>query len=220
MEALPLAYDWILLVDADERLTPELAQEIRLAIENRDADGYYVALQMNFLGRRLRHSGAGFYKLALFRRGKGSFECRLAEQDGSMCDMEVHEHVVVNGQTAKLRNPLSHHNAESLSRYIQKHDEYSNWEAKVWLFGDAKAAELPPRLFGNQAQRRRWLKRRFLAIPGSPVLFFLYKYVFRLGFLDGVPGLIYCGLQGIQFFHIKAKIYELRIEESIAAHKA
>jgi hypothetical protein len=69
---------------------------------------------------------------------------------------------------------------------------------------------LPPAFFGTQAQRRRWLKRRFLLVPGSPFVFFLYKYVLRLGFLDGVPGLIYCGLQGIQLFHVKAKIYELK----------
>ena len=50
-----------------------------------------------------------------------------------MADMEVHEHVVVEGATAKLRNPLIHHNLESLSRYIQKHDEYSNWESRVLL---------------------------------------------------------------------------------------
>jgi hypothetical protein len=67
---------------------------------------------------------------------------------------------------------------------------------------------LPPSLFGTEAQRRRWLKRRFLKVPGTPFLFFLYKYFLRCGFLDGIPGLIYCGLQGIQFFHIKAKIYE------------
>jgi len=69
---------------------------------------------------------------------------------------------------------------------------------------------LPPSLFGTQAQRRRWLKRRFLLVPGSPFFFFLYKYVFRLGFLDGIPGLIYCGLQRIQLFHVKAKIYDLK----------
>ena len=112
---------------------------------------------MFFLGRALRHSGASFYKLSLFRRGKGSFECRLRDQDTSMCDMEVHEHVVVEGETAKLRNPLLHHNVESLSRYLQKHDEYSNWEARVWLLGEANSGELPPSLFGTQAQRRRWL---------------------------------------------------------------
>src|SRR6266849_9012176 len=203
MDTLPLTYDWILLVDADEALTPELAEEIKQAIEDPRFDGYYIALQMFFLGRALRHSGAGFYKLSLFRRGKGRFECRLKDQDISMCDMEVHEHVVVEGQTAKLRNPLLHHNVESLSHYIQKHDEYSNWEARVWLLGEANSGELSPSLFGTQAQRRRWLRQKFFRIPGSPVLFFLYKYVFRMGFLDGVPGLIFCGLQGVQFFHIK-----------------
>jgi len=210
LDTLPLAYDWVLLLDADEALTPELAEEIRQAILNPSRDGYYIALQMYFLGRQLKHSGASFWKLSLFRRGKGRYECRLKDQDASMADMEVHEHVVVNGPTARLRNPLIHHNVESLSRYIVKHDEYSNWEARVWLDGES-SADLPPSLFGTQAQRRRWL-RRFLGVPGAPLLFFLYKYVLRLGFLDGVPGLIYCTLQGIQFFHIKAKIYELRSE--------
>jgi hypothetical protein len=126
-----------------------------------------------------------------------------------MADMEVHEHVVVDGAAMRLKNPLVHRNVESLSRYIQKHDEYSNWEAKVWLQGEANG-QLAPSLFGTQAQRRRWLKKTFLRIPGAPVLFFLLKYLFSLGFLDGVPGLIYCGFQAIQIFHVKAKIYELQ----------
>ena len=126
-----------------------------------------------------------------------------------MADMEVHEHIIVDGATAKLKNPVVHQNVESLSHYILKHDEYSNWEAKVWLEGQRSSAELAPSLFGTQAQRRRWLRRRFLGLPGAPLLFFFYKYFFRLGLLDGVPGLIYCTLQGIQLFHVKAKIYEL-----------
>jgi glycosyltransferase involved in cell wall biosynthesis len=210
MDTLPIAHDWILLLDADEALTPELVAEIRQSIHDPARNGYYIALQQHFLGHRLRHSGASLWKLALFRRGQGHYECRLREQDASMADMEVHEHVVVDGATARLRHPLVHHNVESLSRYIQKHNEYSNWEARVWLNKEVSADELPPSLFGTQAQRRRWLKGHFLGIPGSPLFFFLYKYVLHLGFLDGVPGLIYCGLQGIQFFHIKAKIYELK----------
>ena len=210
MDTLPLAYDWVFLVDADEVLTPELAEEIREAIRNPQVDGYYVALQMHFLGRRLRHCGASFYKLSLFRRGKGRYECRLKDQDLSMADMEVHEHVVVDGPTRSLRHPLEHHNVESLSRYIQKHDQYSNWEARVWLLGEASSGELPPSFSGTQAQRRRWLRKKFFSLPGSPALFFIYKYIVCLGFLDRMPGLIYCGFQGIQFFHIKAKIYELR----------
>jgi glycosyltransferase involved in cell wall biosynthesis len=214
MESLPLSNDWIFLVDADEVLTQELAQEIRRAIQIPGCNGYYVALRMFFLGHELRHSGASFYKLSLFRRGMGRFECRLKEQDASMADMEVHEHVVVEGKTGRLKHPLLHHNVESLSHYIRKHDEYSNWEARVWLAGDANTKDLTPTFFGSQAQRRRWLRKKFFAIPGSPALFFLYKYFFCLGFLDGGPGLIYCGFQGIQFFHIKAKIYELKVQES------
>jgi glycosyltransferase involved in cell wall biosynthesis len=209
MDTLPLSYDWILLLDADEALTPELTEEISQAVANVHCDGYYIALRMFFLGRALRHGDARFYKLSLFRRGKGRFECRLKDQDTSMCDMEVHEHVVVDGQTARLKNLIVHHNVESLSRYIQKHNEYSNWEANVLL--SQSSEEMPASLFGNQAQRRRWLKRKGFHLPGSPLVLFLYRYFIRLGFLDGVPGLIYCGCQAVQMFHTKAKIYELRV---------
>jgi glycosyltransferase involved in cell wall biosynthesis len=210
MNTLPLAYDWILLLDADEVLTLELAEEIREAIQNPYCDGYYIALRMHFLGRVLRHGDASFYKLSLFRRGRGRFEARLKQRETPICDMEVHDHVVVEGRTARLRNQLVHHNANSLSHYILKHDEYSNWEARVWLEGGSSYDDLPPSLVGTQAQRRRWLKKKFLPLPGAPIILFLYRYLFCLGFLDGVPGLIYCGFQGVQLFHTKAKIYELR----------
>jgi len=208
MDTLPLTYEWVLLVDADESLTPELEDEIREAIQDPHIDGYFIKLEMYFLGRRLRHSGANFSKLSLFRRGRGNFECRLRDQTTSMCDMEVHEHIIVRGDTGELKNPLLHHNVESLSRYIEKHNEYSNWEARVWIEGDT-GDHIRPSLIGTQAQRRRWLRTKFFRLPGTSLLFFLYKYVFRLGFLDGIPGLIYCAFQGIQFFHSKAKIYEL-----------
>ena len=210
MESLPLAYPWILLLDADESLTPDLTEEIRFAIQDSRYDGYYLALSTYFLGRQLRHGDVRLWKLSLFRRGKGQYECRLKDQDASMADMEVHEHVVVQGATARLRNPVIHYNVESLSRYIRKHDAYSNWEAKVWLDGNAGPDALSASLTGTQAQRRRWLRHKFFAFPGSPLVFFLYRYVFRLGFLDGIPGFIYSCFQGIQFFHIKAKIYELQ----------
>jgi glycosyltransferase involved in cell wall biosynthesis len=209
MDTLPIAYDWILLLDADEVLTSELADEIRPAIQNPAVDGYWIQLRIWFLGQVLRHGDVGLWKLSLFRRGKGRYECRLKDQDASMADMEVHEHVVVVGATGRLQSPLIHHNVESLSRYIQKHDEYSNWESRV-LLQSGDDTELPASLAGTQAQRRRWLKRKLFALPGSPVLLFLYRYVLRMGFLDGVPGLIYCGFQAVQMFHTKAKIYELR----------
>jgi glycosyltransferase involved in cell wall biosynthesis len=209
LDSLSFRNDWVLLLDADEVLTPDLANEIREAIRDPDLMGYRVFLRLNFLGRELRFGGNGFWKLSLFRRGKGHFECRLRDQDQSMSDIEVHEHVIVDGRVGTLRHVLPHHNVESLDRYLTKHNEYSNWEAKVLLQETEQRDALPPTLFGNQAQRRRWLKKRFLRLPGSPLFFFLYKYILRLGFLDGVPGLIYCALQSTHFFHIKAKMYEL-----------
>ena len=209
LNTLPLKYEWVLLLDADEVVTPSLAREIRAAISDPAINGYHLGLQMWFLGRPLRFSGARFWKTSLFRREKGRFECRLAAQDSSMADMEVHEHVIVDGSTTFLKEPLIHHNVDSLSRYIRKHDEYSNWESEV-LSQTLGPEDLQPHLFGSQAQRRRWLKKKFFALPGSPVALFLYRYLFCFGFLDGVPGLIYCGFQAVQMFHTKAKIYELR----------
>jgi glycosyltransferase involved in cell wall biosynthesis len=209
LDTLPLAYEWILLLDADEVVTSDLGYEIRQAIESESFDGYRIRLQMYFLGHPLRHCDASFWKLSLVRRGRARFECRLKEQDASMADMEVHEHLIARGATGELRNPLVHHNVESLSRYIQKHDEYSNWEARVLAGGHESGGETLGEL-GMQARYRRWLKRKLYRVPGSPILLFLYRYVLRLGFLDGVPGLIYCGFQAIQMFHTKAKIYELQ----------
>jgi glycosyltransferase involved in cell wall biosynthesis len=214
MDTLPLENDWILLLDADEVLTPELTDEIRRALLNPEVNGYFIRLQMYFLGRILRHCGASFWKLSLFRKGRGRFECRLKDQDPSMADIEIHEHVLVDGPTAHLRNALIHHNVDSLSRYILKHNEYSNWEARVLLQPERDSEQVSADLIGTQAQRRRWFKRNLYRLPGSPALLFLYRYIFRLGFLDGVPGLIYCSFQAVQMFHSKAKIYELRTGRS------
>jgi glycosyltransferase involved in cell wall biosynthesis len=210
LNSLPFENEWVLLLDADEILTSDLADEIQGAIRNVNLVGYWVFLRINFLGTDLRFGGNGFWKLSLFRRSKGHFECRLKDQDPSMSDIEVHEHIVVDGRVGKLRHSLPHHNIESLARYLTKHNEYSNWEARVLSQATEPCDELPPALFGNQAQRRRWLKKRLFGLPGSPVFFFLYKYILRLGILDGVPGLIYCALQSTHFFHIKAKMYELK----------
>jgi glycosyltransferase involved in cell wall biosynthesis len=211
LDSLPLAYDWIMLLDADESMTAALEQEIKKAIQNPDQDGYYISLQMHFLGRQLRHSDATFWKLSLFRKGRARYECRLKDQDSSMADMEVHEHVICDGATGRLSNPLLHRNVGSLFRYIQKHNEYSNWEARVWLNrSEAEGWELRPDFWGTQAQRRRWIRRKFLVLPGFSAGFFLYKYLLRRGFQDGLAGLIYCTLQSIQFMQIKAKITELQ----------
>src|SRR5262249_24051203 len=95
LDSLPINYDWVLLLDADEIVTPELAKEIRGAIKGKWYEGYWLRLNLKFLGGELRHGDASFWKLSLFRKGCGRFECRLPDQDDSMADIEVHEHVMV-----------------------------------------------------------------------------------------------------------------------------
>jgi glycosyltransferase involved in cell wall biosynthesis len=201
--------DWILLLDADEILLPEIKEEIESVISRNEQDGYWICFRVDFLGRMLQHGGTALWKLSLFRRGLGRYEQRLAEQDISMGDMEIHEHVVVAGSTGRLKNAILHRNINELDRYIEKHNQYSNWEAKLLFTGSS--GEIMPHVSGNQAQRRRWLKRHFLWLPGSPIASFLLRYVFQLGFLDGRPGLIYAAFQAIQLFYAKAKLYEMTL---------
>jgi len=96
-----------------------------------------------------------------------------------------------------------------LHRFIEKHNEYSEWEAHTYFEGPPHDG-LIPSLFESQALRRRWLKGKLFALPGFPLLTFLYHYILRLGFLDGRPGFTYCVLKGVQRFHAKAKWRELQ----------
>lgn len=212
LDTFPFRNGWILLLDADEVPGEGIKAEIDAALSSPAADGYYLRYEIVFLGRQLRHGATGLRKLSLFRAGKGRYEKRLEEQDASMADMEVHEHVIVDGPVGELKQPVRHCNVNSLDRFIDKHNQYSNWEARVYLKGGETT--LKPRLFGTQAERRRWLKKRFLTAPGSPLFFFLFFYIGKLGFLDGRPGLIYAVLQAIQIFHIKAKIVEQGLAEA------
>jgi glycosyltransferase involved in cell wall biosynthesis len=218
LDTFPFRNEWILMLDADEIVTPALRDEIGRAITDRQHDGYYLRFQIVFLGRQLRFGDTEIWKLFLFRRGMGRFEFRTAKQDQSMGDTEVHEHVVVDGLVGKLRSPVRHENVNSLDRYIAKHNEYSNWEVRVQCAGSEEG--LPARWWGTQAQRRRWIKGRFIRTPGFPLAVFVYKYFVRLGFLDGMAGFIYCGFQAIQFFHVQAKIVEAEQGAALTALSA
>mgnify|MGYP002762193431 CR=1 FL=1 len=211
LEAHDFRNDWILLLDADEILLDPIKREIADAIQADEHDGYWPRFQLHFMGQQLRYGGFDLWKLFLFRQGKGRYEQRFDGQDESMSDIEVHEHIVVDGSVGRLSNPIRHENWNSLYRYIEKHNEYSEWEARLYYEGEN--GDVEPSLFGNQAQRRRWLKETLVRVPGFPLMTFLYHYVVRLGFLDGRPGFIYCVLKGIQRFHAKAKWCELERRE-------
>ena len=200
--------DWIFLLDSDEIILDPIKKEIEKAIQSNEYDGYWVRFQIFFLGKMLKYGGTELWKVSLFRKGKGNYERRLMDQDESMADMEIHEHVVVDGKIGRLQKPVKHENINNLDRYIQKHNEYSNWDAHMFLKGSAQ--DIAPKFWGNQAQRRRWLRKNLTLLPGSSFLFFALGYFFKFGFLDGKQGFIYAAFRGIQMFHAKAKIFELK----------
>ena len=211
LDTYPFRNDWILLLDSDEILLPDTKLEIEKAIAQTELNGYWLPLNIYFLGRLLRYGSTTLLKLSLFKKGKGRYEQRVANQDNSMADMEIHEHIIVDGKVGFIKSPIKHENINTLDRYIQKHNEYSNWEALAHVQGGN--GELKARFWGIQAERRRWLRKKFMGLPALPVFIFLYFYVFKLGFLDRKAGLIYNLFRAVHFFHVKAKIYELGIIE-------
>ena len=199
---------WILLLDSDEILTEKSKNEIESIIKNPDIDGCYLFFKMEFFGKMLNYSDPGLRKLSLFRKGKGRYERRLENQDESMADMEIHEHVIVKGNTINLKSPIIHRNFNSISRFIIKHDEYSNYEANVHVSGTDK--ELKANFWGNREQRRRYLKKRLITNPFSPFLYFIYMYILRAGFIDGKAGFFYILYQSIYMYFVSSKMYEIK----------
>lgn len=220
LENLPFRNEWVLLLDADERVTPELEQEIRQEFaQGPRFDGYYLNRKLIFMGRWLRFGGNyPSWNLRLFRHELGRYEKLDTEELESAGDVEVHEHVVLQGKAGYLREPLLHLDYKDLSRWIARHNNYSTWDAKLrlnLLQGKELSHSIPARLFGNPVERKRWLKKLWVRLPCRPFLRFIYMYIIRLGFFDGKPGFIYAVLKAIQEFHINAKMWEMRriIEE-------
>jgi glycosyltransferase involved in cell wall biosynthesis len=221
LENLPFAHDWVLLLDADERVPETLRAEIAGILRHPPAGlaGYYVNRRLIFLGRWIRHCGwYPSWNLRLFRHRLGRYERLGTAGVANAGDVEVHEHVILQGQAGYLRHDLLHEDFKSIYHFVERHNRYSNWEAQVYenlaTGGPAEAAgeeQLAPSLFGGPVQRKRWLKRLWVTLPGRPLLRFLWMYVFRLGFLDGRPGLIFCSLMTFHEAVIDAKRYERRI---------
>jgi glycosyltransferase involved in cell wall biosynthesis len=199
--------NWILLLDADEILTNKSKDEIEVAISNEEYSGYHLLFRMEFLGKVLIKSDPGLRKLSLFRVGKGYYEKRFEDQDNSMGDMEVHEHVIVNGKVGVLKEPIIHRNINSLSRFIIKHDEYSNYECKVHTSGENTL--IKENFWGSKEQRRRYIKKKLIRNPLAPFFYFLYLYFVKGGFLEGKPGFYYILYQCVYLYFVNSKIYEI-----------
>ncbi len=167
--------EWILILDADERVTPELKAEIINAVSAFDCNGFYIPRENYFLGKWIKHSGWWpDYTLRLFRKNKGYFEIR-----------EVHEKIIVEGKTEYLKQPLKHFTYRSLSDFIFRMDNYSALAARE-LKKKKGAAGL-------------------LSLLIRPPATFIKMYCLRLGFLDGIHGLILAVLYSYYTFLKYAK---------------
>jgi hypothetical protein len=208
LENLPFKNEWVLILDADEVLPAEAATEIANAIAKPgDTAGYWINRRFFFLGRWLRHSYYPNWNLRLFRHALGRYE-KLTTAETRSGDNEVHEHVVVQGPTAKLQCEIDHYAFPSVEVFIEKHNRYSNWEARV------SADKLLPgssnELSNERVERRRRLKALSQRLPFRPLLRFLYIYIWQKGFLDGRDGYYFARLHAVYEFLSVAKTYELR----------
>ena len=192
LENVPWKNPWVLILDADERITPELAAEIQKEIKNPRADGCFINRRFIFLGRWIRH--CGYYpswNLRLFRHRLGRYE-EVQASDTAAGDNEVHEHVVLNGATVHLQNDMLHYAYPDIYTWVEKHNRYSNWEAEVEVRGEQQG--LASIGIGGKLSTRRKLRIWSRRMPFRPSLRFFYSYFFKLGFLDGRAGYVFCRL--------------------------
>jgi glycosyltransferase involved in cell wall biosynthesis len=175
--------DWVLILDADERVTPGLKEEMVSAIAGNEHSGFYMPRKNFFLGRWIRYGGWWpDHTLRLFRKSASYVEPR-----------RVHEKVMVKGQTAYLKNPLLHYTYRSLGEYINKMDKYSTLSAEEIR----KQGGLPSGL----------------KLLINPLLVFLKMYFLRQGFRDGSHGFILAVLYSVQTFLKYARAIENRLSD-------
>ena len=175
--ALSLAQgDWVLSVDADERVSAALAQEIRAAIEKSEADGYELSRSSSFCGRMMRHSGWFPDRvLRLFRREQGRFS-----------EDVVHERVICDGKVARLKEPILHYPVARLEDAIRRMDHYSTLGAQQLVASGRRVSIMKGVAHGAFA--------------------FVRTYVLRFGFLDGAAGflLAVANAEGTYYRYVKA----------------
>lgn len=201
--------EWIMRMDADEELTEELCHEINDKIAQLSAgiNGVILKRRVYFMGKWIKHGDV--YPqclLRIFRTGTAVCEQKLMD-----------EHIILlKGESVTFKHDFIDQNTKNLEWWTQKHNWYSERELAEYLIHIKKSengrTELKPRIFGGQAERKRWLKEMLyyrMPLFTRPFLYFSYRYFIKLGFLDGKEGLIFHFLQGFWYrFLIDAKIYE------------
>jgi len=207
LDNLPFRGQWILILDADERITPALKREIlAIATDAASASGYYVNRLLISMGQLVRHGGLyPSWNLRFWRRGQARYE-----------DRSVHEHVVCNGRTDYLKGELLHIRRESMSRLIEKHIRYADMESQELLkAGRHGSAAKPEQLFKNDLRLHQWLRR--ILWPMLPMRFIwrpFYMYIVRVGFLDGRAGWQSAMLMGNYEMMIALLLRQKRLREA------
>ncbi len=205
LETIPVDTPWIMRMDGDEYLLPELAAEMArvLPASDREVSGWFIRRRVYFWDHWIRHGG--YYPtwlLRIWRTGRGCLE-----------DRAMNEHVVLKGggSILRMKHDLVDNNLKGLGFWIDKHNGYSDREVLDFLYrpeGDA-----PP---GQAGLRRRLKLSIYMRAPVffRAWLYWIYRYFIRLGFLDGLPGMVFHFLQGFWYwFLVDAKLYEQRLKE-------
>ncbi|MFN5495296.1 MAG: glycosyltransferase family 2 protein [bacterium] len=204
MDNIDFKHGWVFYLDADERMTPELRDEI-LAIARDSARpevAYYCGRKNFFLGKWIRHAMPPGMIMRFFKPKKIRFE-RL-----------VNPVPVIDGPHGYLRHFFEHYNfSKGLTEWFDKHNKYSLFEAMEGMKLREKPVGLGALFSGDRFERRRALKELSFRMPLRPLVKFLYMYVLKLGFLDGRAGYTYCKLQSMYEYMIVVKMRELARKE-------
>jgi glycosyltransferase involved in cell wall biosynthesis len=202
MSTLPIKGEWTLIVDADERVVPELAQEIQemLAGEDPPYSGYFVNRRNLFFGHWIKHAGMyPSWNLRLFRTGQGVYETKEVDADVYLRD---------GGKVGYLRHDMLHYSFPTIESCINRINRYSGWDArerrKPREIVDDKAV-----VAGATGHARTLARRVYEKLPAKPLVLFLYMYLLKGGFLDGRAGYYTCGLWAFREFVTGAKYWEL-----------
>jgi hypothetical protein len=209
LENLPFKHPWVFILDADEELTPDAEQELLGIVSqtNPQIVGYWINRRFHFMGKWLKHAYYPNWNLRLFLHRLGRYE-QLTAVETASGDNEVHEHVVVNGPVGHLKTEMNHYAFPNIGVFVEKHNRYSNWEARVAL--DHYLGQSDSSLQSKQVGWRRKLKALSQKLPFRPTLRFLYVYIYQKGFLDGAEGYYFARLHGIYEFLCVVKTIELK----------
>lgn len=199
LELPNIRHDWVLFVDADERATPALLQELSDFVTSERATGFaagQMRLSYTFMGRSLQH-GHGVRKIALVDRRRAGFPVVDDLGVANMWEVEGHYQPIVNGKVYSFASQLVHLDPDPLFDYFARHNRYSDWEAYLINHPDVRS---------QVAAARSAQGRIYDHLPAKPLVFFIYSYILRAGWRDGRAGLDYALALAFYYWQIGAKV--------------